>query len=104
MSMNTQIVLSDVGLQDVEAIFDEFHRMVAEHVHDLRGPDSELEPVQPDPKAANLEDQMRTSLFGSLTQSEKELEMYGMPVADADRLKVLLHKVKELDNHAQGGP
>ena len=102
--MNTQIVLSDVGLADVEAIFDEFHRMVGENVHSLRGPDTDLEPVQPDPKASELEQQMRNSLFSSLTQSEDALGMFGMPVADADRLKVLLHKVKELDNHAQGGP
>jgi len=102
--MNTQIVLSDVGLADVESIFDEFHRMVAEHVHELRGPDTDLEPTLPDPKAAELEQQMRNSLFSALTQSEKDLELFGMPVADAERLKVVLHKVKELDNHAQGGP
>jgi hypothetical protein len=104
MSINTQIVLADVGLADIETIFDELHRMVAEHIHDLRGPDANLEPVLPDPKASELEQQMRNSLFSSLTQSEKDLELFGMPVADADRLQVLLHKVKELDNHAQGGP
>jgi hypothetical protein len=104
MSMNTQIVLADVGLADIETIFDELHRLVAEHIHDLRGPDTDLEPVLPDPKASELEQQMRNSLFSSLTQSEKDLELFGMPVADADRLQVLLHKVKELDNHAQGGP
>ena len=37
----------------------------------------------------------------SLTQSEKDLGLFGAPVADADRLKVLIHKVKELDNHAR---
>lgn len=102
--MSQEIVLSDVGLNSVEELFEEFQRTVAENIHELRGPDEKLEPTLPDPKAANLEEQMRTSLFSSLTQSEKDLGLFGAPVADADRLKVLIHKVKELDNHAQGGP
>ena len=58
--MSTDIVLADVGLSDVETIIEEFRRLVAEHIHDLRGPDEDLEPTLPDPKASETEQQVRS--------------------------------------------